>query len=341
MEHRVAIIGAGLIGNKRAAAIGGTTGSRLVAVADADAEKARALADEHGAAAATDWRSVLERDDVDVVVAAVYNASLLPVAAAALKSGRHVLCEKPLGRNSLESRQIIASRNGHAGLTVLKTGFNHRFHPALWRAKELLDEGAIGECLNIRARYGHGGRPGMEKEWRASLHLCGGGELLDQGVHVIDLIRWFGGEITEVYGRVETSFWDIEVEDNAMAIMQTVSGASAQFHVSWTNWKNLFSFEVHGSEGYLKVDGLGGSYGDETLEFGRRRREGGRPETEVFNFPKVDMSWHREWQEFIAAIEQQREPVGGGDDGLKANVVIEAMYESSASRRAVRIEYEK
>lgn len=341
MEHRVAIIGAGLIGRKRAAAIGGTAGSRLVAVADVDEGRARALGGEFGAAVAKDWRSVLERGDVDVVVAAVYNASLLPIAAAALKSGRHVLCEKPLGRNSLESRQIIASRNGFAGRTVLKTGFNHRFHPAIWQAKELMDDGAIGGCLNIRARYGHGGRPGMEKEWRSSLMLCGGGELLDQGVHVIDLIRWFGGDITEVYGRVETAFWDIEVEDNAMAIMQTETGASAQFHVSWTNWKNLFSFEVHGSDGYLKVDGLGGSYGDETLEFGRRRREGGRPGIEVFNFPKLDISWNREWQEFIAAIEEQREPVGDGDDGLKANVVIEAMYESSARKRAVRIEYEK
>ena len=107
-----------------------------------------------------------------------------------------------------------ASQNGF----VLKTGFNHRFHPALWKAKELLEQGVIGKCFNIRARYGHGGRAGMEKEWRSSKELCGGGELLDQGVHTIDLIRWFGGEITEVYGKVETKFWDMEVEDNAFAI---------------------------------------------------------------------------------------------------------------------------
>lgn len=341
MDHNVAIIGAGLIGKKRAAAIGRAEGSRLVAVSDLDTERARALSSEFGAGVEKDWRAVLDRDDVDIVVVAVYNGHLLPIANAALASGRHVLCEKPLGRSAVESRQIIASRNGSAASVVLKTGFNHRFHPAIWRAKQLLDIGAIGECMNIRARYGHGGRPGMEREWRSSPRLCGGGELLDQGVHVIDLIRWFGGEVTDVYGRVETSFWDIEVEDNAMAILGTDTGVSAQFHVSWTNWKNIFSFEVHGRDGYLKASGLGGSYGPETLEYGRRRKEGGRPEIEVFNFPKLDISWDREWKEFTAAVEEQREPVGNGDDGLKANMVIEAMYASSAGERLVRIEDEK
>ncbi|MCX5814380.1 MAG: Gfo/Idh/MocA family oxidoreductase [Proteobacteria bacterium] len=126
---------------------------------------------------------------------------------------------------------------------VLKTGFNHCLHPAIWKAKELIDEGEIGRCLNIRARYGYGGRPGMENEWRASKDLCGGGELLDQGVHVIDLICWFGGEVKEVYGKVETKFWDMEVEDNAFAILKTESDVTAPFHVSWTNIifeRNLF-----------------------------------------------------------------------------------------------------
>lgn len=339
MNHQVAIIGAGLIGRKRAAALSGLNGSRLVAVSDVDPERALALKNDFGGEIEEDWQRVLDRDDVDIVVIAVFNRFLMPIAKAAFQKGKHVLCEKPLGRNVEESKEIINFRNqaSGAGNAALKTGFNLRFHPAIWRAKELVDSGAIGECLNIRARYGHGGRPGMEKEWRASKELCGGGELLDQGVHVIDLIRWFGGEITEVYSVAETRFWDMEVEDNAMAILKTAEDATASIHVSWTNWKNIFSFEIHGKDGYLAVHGLGGSYGPETLEFGKRKQEGGRPEIEVFNYSKTDISWECEWEEFLAAIEEKREPLGNGDDGLKANMVIEAMYKSSAINGVVNI----
>jgi predicted dehydrogenase len=220
---------------------------------------------------------------------------------------------------------------------VLKTGFNHRFHPAVRRSKEICDAGGIGTVLTIRARYGHGGRPGMENEWRSSKELCGGGELLDQGVHVIDLIRWFGGDIREVFGKVETKFWNIEVEDNAFAILKTDKDVTASFHVSWTNWRNVFSFEVFGTDGYIKIEGLGGSYGPETLEYGRRKKEGGRPDIELVEFPAEDTSWKLEWKEFKSAIHERREPIGSGLDGLRANEIIEALYRSNAEKRTVTV----
>ncbi|MEW5843882.1 MAG: Gfo/Idh/MocA family oxidoreductase, partial [Bacteroidota bacterium] len=210
-----------------------------------------------------------------------------------------------------------------------------RFHPAVWKAKQLTDEGAIGKIFNIRARYGHGGRPGMEKEWRASKDLCGGGELLDQGVHIIDLIRWFGGEIKEVYGKVETKFWEMQVEDNAFAILKTAENVTASFHVSWTNWKNIFSFEIFGTDGYLRIEGLGGSYGVETLEVGKRNMQGGKPEIQVSEFPSEDISWKEEWKEFKKAIEEKRDPIGNGIDGLKANEVIEAIYRSNDEMKSI------
>jgi predicted dehydrogenase len=177
----------------------------------------------------------------------------------------------------------------------------------------------------------------MEQEWRASKDLCGGGELLDQGVHVIDLIRWFAGDVSEVCGRVETKFWDIEVEDNAFAILKTSAGVTACFHVSWTNWKNIFSFEVFGADGYVKVEGLGGSYGPETLEWGRRKKEGGKPDVELVEFPPEDVSWSNEWREFLAAVKEKREPIGSGYDGLKANEVIGAIYRSHKEQRTIRL----
>jgi predicted dehydrogenase len=192
--------------------------------------------------------------------------------------------------------------------------------------------------LTMRARYGHGSRPGMEHEWRSSRELCGGGELLDQGVHVIDLIRAFGGEVASVYGRVETKFWPIEVEDNAFAILGMRDGATCQFHVSWTNWRNVFSFEIFGTRGYIAVNGLGGSYGTETLEVGVRRPEGGRPDIETVEYPPEDTSWHEEWREFRDAIAAGREPYGSGHDGWMANRVIEALYASSSSNLPVSLD---
>lgn len=198
----VAIIGCGLIGTKRARAL--QPDDRLVVVCDVEKERAEYLAQEFCCEAVPDWNQVVSRVDIDIVIISSINATLEPITIASLQSGKHVLCEKPLGRNTSESKRMVDAAIKYK--RTLKTGFNHRFHPAIWKAKTLLDEGAIGHCFSIRARYGHGGRPGMEKEWRASKELCGGGELSDQGVHVIDLIRWFGGEITEAYARVETKF---------------------------------------------------------------------------------------------------------------------------------------
>lgn len=337
MSYNVAIIGAGLIGRKRAVALSKFNNCILKVIVDIDKTKAEALAKDFGGEVETDWQRVVSRSDIDIVIIATVNKFIVPISKASLQNCKHVLCEKPLGRNAEESKEILNSLSDNRHI-VLKTGFNHRFHPALWNAMKLFEKGEIGKCLNIRARYGHGGRPGMEKEWRASKGFCGGGELLDQGVHIIDLVRWFGGEITEVYSRVETKSWDMEVEDNAFAILKTDRDVTASFHVSWTNWRNIFSFEVFGEKGYLSINGLGGSYGAETLEFGRRKKEGGRPDVKLFDYPSEDISWEKEWEEFIAAISERREPIGSGIDGLKANMVIDAMYESSMTNSVIRLQ---
>ncbi len=334
-----AIIGCGLIGRKRALAL--EPDDRLAACCDVNPETARRFGGEFSCPVFPDYRELFRKADFEAVVVAVVNKHIRDIVAAALKAGKHVLAEKPLGRNAAEARDMVSALDSarqsapeNRGL-VLKTGFNHRFHPAVWKAKQICDNGGIGKCLNIRAQYGHGGRPGMEKEWRCSKDLCGGGELLDQGVHVIDLVRWFGGEVREVSGRAETRFWNIEVEDNAFAVLKTDRGVTASFHVSWTNWRNVFLFEAFGTEGYVKVLGLGGSYGPETLEYGRRKEEGGRPDIETFQFPPEDGSWKAEWAEFKSAVRENREPVGSGLDGLHANEVVEALYKSSTEGKVV------
>ncbi|MFZ1728609.1 MAG: Gfo/Idh/MocA family oxidoreductase [Bacteroidota bacterium] len=334
----IAIIGAGLIGGKRASALSHFPGDALRVVCDVDLARAQELASAHGCDAVADWQDVVRRDDIDIVVNAVINSVLEPITVAALAAGKHVLCEKPLGRNADEAARMVTA--AEQAERVLKTGFNHRFHPAMLKARKLLDTNAIGDVMVIRARYGHGSRPGMENEWRSSKDLCGGGELLDQGVHIIDLIRALGGDIADVYARVETKFWDIEVEDNAFALLGLRNGATCQFHVSWTNWRNVFSFEIFGTQGYITISGLGGSYGPETLEVGTRRAEGGRPDIEVFEFPSEDHSWREEWQDFRRAIDEQNVPSGSGRDGLMANRIVEALYASSSSGILVQLDKE-
>ncbi|MBU1101985.1 MAG: Gfo/Idh/MocA family oxidoreductase [Bacteroidetes bacterium] len=332
---KVLIIGCGLIGRKRALAL--ENSDTLAACCDIDPVIAEKFGNDFSCKYFTDYWQALQEVDSDVVIIAVVNKFVKEMVLEAIKHGKHILVEKPLGRNYSEASEMFSLSQSLSitKFSVFKTGFNHRFHPAIWKAKILCDKGGIGKIFTIRARYGHGGRPGMENEWRASKDLCGGGELLDQGVHVIDLIRWFGGEIKEVYGRVETKFWEMEVEDSASAILKTRNDITASFNVSWTNWKNIFSFEIFGTKGYLRIEGLGGSYGEETLEWGKRNPKGGKPEVQFFNFPPEDISWKEEWKEFKNAIHEKREVIGNVIDGLKANEVIAALYRSSNEKKVI------
>ncbi len=359
----VAIIGAGLIGRKRAEAIRAFGSCRVRAVADIDAKRAEALAAEFGARHTAVWENAVGGADIDACVVATFNSSLAGIAVKALQNKKHVLCEKPLGVTSAESLLMIdaAEQNNR----ILKTGFNHRHHPAMMLAKSFFDEGRIGGLCFLRCRYGHGGRPGYGNEWRADAEKSGGGELLDQGVHVLDLFRWFAGEFTEVYGTTEKYFWGADVEDNAFAMLKTDAGVVATMHTSWTQWKNIFSFEVFGKDGFLIIDGLGGSYGKERLKLGIRNEKGGAPIEKVFEFNEPDSSWEEEWKEFLSAIDflnkaaglsrEKRRRGGGGEkrlgvvrtdrgtrpmlgtghDGFMANRLIEAIYESASSRTIV------
>jgi predicted dehydrogenase len=336
MTFNVAIIGAGLIGRKRAAALNKFKDCRLIITVDINRSKAESLAQDFGGEIETDWGKAITRDDIDVVVVSTVNKFLAPISMAALKNGKHVLCEKPLGRNVEESKEIIEAARSSG--RILKTGFNHRYHPAIAQAKKLVDSGEIGDLYFMRCRYGHGGRPGYEKEWRANKELCGGGELLDQGVHVVDLFRWFAGDFSEAFGCTQTYFWDMDVEDNAFAIFKNRVGIIATMHTSWTQWKNMFSFEVVGKDGYVIIDGLGGSYGKETLKIGKRKPEGGAPDEKIIEFGGDDISWEEEWKEFISAIKNNREPMGNGWDGYQANKMLGAIYESARTGKVVRLD---
>jgi predicted dehydrogenase len=324
---RVGIVGAGLIGQKRARAI---RGAQLVAVADKDAVRARSLAAEHGAAAMSRWEDLVARRDVDAVIVSTSNDAIAGCSVAALEAGKHVLVEKPGGRNPEEAglQLAVAARMNR----ILRVGCNHRFHPAFQQAKALLDQGAVGPLLYIRARYGHGGRVGYDREWRADPAVSGGGELLDQGVHLVDLCRWLGGEFDLEYGNMDTFFWDMPVEDNGVLLLRSPDRARRAFlHASCTEWKNLFDFEIFGRDGKVQIWGLGRSYGVEELRVYRMKPEMGPPHVEVTSFPGEDLSWQGEFDAFLGAIEGRATHAATMADAQKAVEIVYEVYRRSGA----------
>jgi predicted dehydrogenase len=325
VSSNVAIVGCGLIGQKRARAL---AGARLVACADLKPERAETLARTYpGATAVEDWRSAVERRDVDIVVVATTNDALADVTRHALSAGKHVLVEKPAARSVAEIDAIIEAARHSQGL--VRVGFNHRYHPALRQARALLNSGIAGDLLFVRGRYGHGGRVGYEREWRADPVLSGGGELIDQGVHLIDLSRWFLGEFDTVDGFAHTYFWRMPVDDNAFLTLRTPRQQTAFLHVSCTEWKNLFSLEIYGRDAKLHAEGLGGSYGPERLTLYRMLPEMGPPETTAWEYVRGDESWTLEFAEFLEDIRAGRAPAAGLADARAALVVVEAIYRRS------------
>ena len=318
---RLAVIGCGQIGAKRAAA---AKGHAITVVCDPDASRRDRLAQETGASAVADWREAL-RFDIDAALIATTHDHLAPIALAAVQSGRHVLVEKPAGRTPAEVRPVAeAARNKRV---VVKVGFNHRFHPAIARAKALVDEGAVGPLLFIRGRYGHGGRLGYEKEWRFVHAVSGGGELIDQGSHLIDLSRWFLGDLRLAYGKAPTYFWPGSVDDNCFLALENGAGHIAWLHASWTEWNNLFVFEIMGRDGKLTIEGLGGSYGPERLTFHRMLPEMGPPETTSWDYPLPDRSFSDEFENFVAAVEGRGAAIGDIDDAIANLEIVEAVYD--------------
>ena len=320
----VGIIGCGLIGKKRADALGR---ARLVACVDRELGRARSLATKSEARADTDWRSIVEDPAIDIVVIATAHDTLAEITLAAVRAGKHVLVEKPAARSASELEPVAAEveRRG----AIVRVGFNHRYHRAFRKARELVDSGVLGPLMFVRARYGHGGRVGYEREWRSNAPISGGGELIDQGMHLIDLARWFLGDFARVSGTAKTYFWNQNVDDNAFLMLETAQQQVAWLHASSTEWKNTFSMEIYGRDGKLHVDGLGGSYGVERLTWYRMLPEMGPPETTSWEYPMADDSWAAELEALYADIEARRPARPGIPDALAALRVVRTIYEES------------
>jgi predicted dehydrogenase len=335
-KRKVAIIGAGLQAGRRAPAIADDSSYEIALVVDRHRERAERLAKPHNAVVETDWQAAIRRPDINAVLVLTYPDSHAEISIAALESGKHVLCEKPLSY-SLEEARAMTQAAKRAGC-VLKCGFNHRHHPAVVRARELFAQGAIGKPAFGRGRYGIAGRTGLHLEWRSDPKIVPGGQLMEQGVHLVDLFRWFLGEMTHVTGMMSTTCWPIApLEDNGFLLMRSADGVVSSVHASLTQWINHFDFEIYGEKGSLSVEGLGASYGVEKLVFSQHDPRG------PFSYQTVeyrggDASWKAEWTEFARAVAERDEPLGNGVDGLRAMEVVDAAYAASRSGTTVRFD---
>lgn len=324
MKHRVGIVGCGAIGMKRALNIG--RGS-VAGCVDIEMARAKKIADLTGASIFKTSEDLVSSNEVDIVIVSTLHDLLAPIALSAIRNGKHVLIEKPGGRNSSELDVILKAADEHK--VKVRIGLNHRFHRAVLKANSLIKEEAIGKLMFIRGRYGHGGRVGYEKEWRANPKMSGGGELLDQGPHLIDLSMKMLGDFVTVNGRAFTYFWDMDVDDNAFLMMETKDAKTAFLHVSCTEWKNTFSMEIYGKKGKIELTGLGGSYGTERVALYSMSKEMGPPDTVIWEYPMQDNSWLVELDEFYKDIEQDRTPEPGVVQGIKILKIVEEIYNDS------------
>ncbi|GIL18210.1 MAG: oxidoreductase [Oligoflexia bacterium] len=319
---KIGLIGCGVIGQRRVQNL--PPNAKLTSVFDTDTAKAKQIADAHGATIATSAEDMLSTGQVDGVIVAAINSVLVPTMKLAKKYKVPVLVEKPAARSYSELKSLDPSQGD-----IIKIGFNHRFHPAYLDILKELKNNPNDPIMYIRANYGNGSRLGFEKEWRANVELSGGGELLDQGVHLLDLATNILPELEVKTAWVRTHYWDMNVDDSAWATLSTPQGQTFSMHVSSCEWKNEFRFEVYTRNRKYQWVGLGRSYGPETLNIYKMKPEMGPPDIEERKYPNEDHSWLNENQNFLKAIKNEEAIFGGFKDAVRCLKHVENMYKIS------------
>ncbi len=278
---------------------------------------------------------VLKDELIKAVLIATPHGNLAQMTKKALNAGKHVLCEKPGALKSKEIKANIALAKKKK--LIYMVGFNHRFHDAFINARALYKLGKIGDIVFIRARYGFGGRKDYDKEWRLDKSKGGSGELMDQGVHMIDLALSFMGELKSVKGFVSNTFWKKGNknigEDNGFVLLKDKNDVIASIHVSLTQWKRMHNFEIYGTKGYLSIEGLGQRYGgnskgNEQLILCERNYDFGEDiKEQIINCnPVADTSLMIMLEEFLSAVKENRQPVPSGIEAYKTLKVVEEVY---------------
>lgn len=324
-KYRVALIGAGRMGARWAKIISASKRASLALVVDEDVSRARMGGEAYGAAhsgSSTDAFGVR----IDAVCIATPHKFLYPLAKEALLAGKHVFVEKPGSKTAEEMCDLIRLAKEHK--RALTVGFNYRFFDSLRQVRKIVDAGTIGEAVSLRITHGHPGRPGYEKEWRMNKELAGGGVLMDQGLHCIDLALWFlNDRAARVFGSTNNHIWKTGVEDSAVVVLETARKKTAALCVSIGEWKPVFSLHILGEKGYIAIGGLGRKYGDGArFTLGRYDRKAEKlSELVIACNPDADEALRLEFAEFVRVMEK-RTPTGNATDALRVLEIVEKIY---------------
>lgn len=317
----VAIIGMGAIGNIRADIIQRSKKSQLVARSDIDLSKSTATV-----------QQILDDNKIDAVVIATPTKYHLPLVHSALQAGKHVLCEKPLGRTVNEAEKMLEVVQPGK---ILHVGFNYRHLAHVQFAKKLIKLNFLGDLMFFRCKFGNGGRPNYQQAWCTQKDLSGGGVVIEQAIHVFDLVSFLFGRPYAVVASTNLCFHDFpDTEDNVFCMIKTSSGMAA-IHVSWTQWHNIFELEIFGTRGYVRLTGRDGSYGPPRLFYGVKNDDHSRPEErEIVELLDKRSSWELDWAEFEDEIELGKNIL---INRFVAQQVVEAVYESAKSNEWISI----
>jgi len=324
-KFKVGIIGFGLVGQKRAKNLGPK--AELVACSDIINIKKKFFKKNSKIKFFKNWKDLIKLKELDIIIISTVHNLLAPILLEACRNKKNILVEKPAAIHLKDLSKII--KLSKKNKNKIRVGYNHRFHSAIIKSKEIIDKKLLGKLMFIKASYGHGGRLGYEKEWRMKSKISGGGELIDQGSHLIDLSTFFLGKVKKVTSKLENFFWNTNVDDNAFITLEFKNNCISFLHASCTEWKNNFIFEIYGTKGKLKIEGKGGSYGRENLVFYKMNKKMGPPIIKKWFFSKNDNSWKTELNELYNDINYNRNSNPGLDQAYSVLKIIKNIYKAN------------
>ena len=329
---RVGIAGYGVVGKTRHKSLELNTSYKVTAISESSVEARKSIP--KGIDIFNDYKSLIADAKIDVVFISLPNQFAAEASYLSLQKGLHVFCEKPPARTHAEllavKEQSLKSPN-----LKLMYGFNHRFHLSVEEAKSIIDSNSFGRIINMKGVYGKSQMISFNQtDWRTSREAAGGGILLDQGIHMLDLIRYLSGEsFTQVFSFIDNAFWNFDVEDNAYVLMKSPKGVVAQLHSSATQWRHVFNLEITLEKGSLILGGLltgSKSYGDEVLTVitSDPLIDKGTPR-ELTSKYNEDVSWDNEIKYFSNSLENNTSIERGNiDDALETMLLIETIYQA-------------
>jgi predicted dehydrogenase len=329
---RVGIAGYGVVGKTRHRSIESNTSYQVTAISESS-EKARKSIPE-GMTVYNDYKTLIASAELDVIFISLPNQFAAEATCLSLQNGLHVFCEKPPARTHAELLEVEKQSLKFPELKLMY-GFNHRFHLSVEEAKLLIDSNSLGRLINMKGVYGKSQMISFNQtDWRTDREASGGGILLDQGIHMLDLMRYLSGEnFTDVFSIIDNAFWNFDVEDNAYVLMKSPKGLVAQLHSSATQWRHVFNLEITLERGSLILGGLltgSKSYGDETLTVitSDPSKDKGMPKESTSKYNE-DVSWDNEIKYFANSLADNTSIERGSiNDALETMRLIETIYKA-------------